>query len=196
MIDAVWKLIIFVSMLYRITKTSRNERVILRVYNTHPTSFRSVHPWSHGTYAGRSLIRKLQHTKRFLLRSRHFLFVTSRTEKGGEWDCACDQNVNTCCFVPCGKHTSACISKAVMAAWNRSNNFGTRCTKQAHVTSYSSLRSSDTISTTAKHLLTTKRNDGDVPVGFGFDYRPRGRLSWLNVFLVFLSPVSRILELL
>jgi hypothetical protein len=60
---------------------------------------------------------KLQHTKRFLLRSRHFLLVTSRTERGGrEWDCACDQNLNTCCFVPCGKQTSACISKAVLAA--------------------------------------------------------------------------------
>jgi hypothetical protein len=34
---------------------------------------------------------------------------------------------NTCCFVPCGKHTSACISKAVMAASKRSNHFGTRC---------------------------------------------------------------------
>jgi hypothetical protein len=29
------------------------------------------------------MLRKLQHTKRFLLRSRHFLFVTSWTERGG-----------------------------------------------------------------------------------------------------------------
>jgi hypothetical protein len=28
---------------------------------------------------------------------------------------ACGQNLNTYCFVPCGKQTSACISKAVMA---------------------------------------------------------------------------------
>jgi hypothetical protein len=33
MIDAVWKLIMFVNMLYRSTKTSRNERVILELYN-------------------------------------------------------------------------------------------------------------------------------------------------------------------
>jgi hypothetical protein len=83
MIDAVWKLSIFVSMLYRITKTSRNERVTLRVYNTYPTNVRRVHSWSHGTHPGGSLIRKLQNTKRSLLRSRHFLFVTSLTERGG-----------------------------------------------------------------------------------------------------------------
>jgi hypothetical protein len=35
--------------------------------------------------------------------------------------------LNTCCFVPCGKHTSACISKTVMAARNRSNHFDTLC---------------------------------------------------------------------
>jgi hypothetical protein len=29
--------------------------------------------------------------------------------------------------VPCGRHTSVCISKAVTAAWNRSNPFGSRC---------------------------------------------------------------------
>jgi hypothetical protein len=28
------------------------------------------------------MLRKLQHTKRFLLQSRHFIFVTSRTERG------------------------------------------------------------------------------------------------------------------
>jgi hypothetical protein len=38
-----------------------------------------MHPWSHGTHPGGSLIRKLQHTKRFLLRSRHFLFVRLMT---------------------------------------------------------------------------------------------------------------------
>jgi hypothetical protein len=35
----------------------------------------------HTTHPGGSLIRKLQHTKRFLLWSRHFIFVTSRTER-------------------------------------------------------------------------------------------------------------------
>jgi hypothetical protein len=82
-IDVVWKLVVFVSMLYRITKTSRNETVILRVYNTYPISVQCMHPWSHRTHPGSSLIGKLQHTEHFLLRSRYFLFVTSRTERGG-----------------------------------------------------------------------------------------------------------------
>jgi hypothetical protein len=56
MIDAVWKLIIFVNMLNRFTKTSGNERVTLWVYKTDPTSFRYMHPWSHGTYPSGSLI--------------------------------------------------------------------------------------------------------------------------------------------
>jgi hypothetical protein len=56
MIDAVWKLIILVSMLYRITKASRNERVTLWVYNTYPTSVRCLCPWSHCTNPGGSLI--------------------------------------------------------------------------------------------------------------------------------------------
>jgi len=58
-------------------------------------------------------------------------YVTDR-ERRGEWDCACAQNVNTCSFVPCGKLTSACILKAVMADWNRSNHFDTLsiCLKQ------------------------------------------------------------------
>jgi hypothetical protein len=74
-IDAVWKLIILVSTLYRITGSSGNERVTLWFYNTYSTCVRCVHPWSHSTHPGGSLIRKLQQTKRFLLRSRHFLFV-------------------------------------------------------------------------------------------------------------------------
>jgi hypothetical protein len=127
MIDAVWKLIIFVSMLYRITKTSRNERVTLRVYNAYSTSVWCMYPWSHGTHLGGGLIHKLQHTKCFLLWICHFLFVTSWTDRGGKADCTCDQNLNTCCFAPCGKHTSACIFKAIMAAWNRSSHFGTWC---------------------------------------------------------------------
>ena len=36
-------------------------------------------------------------------------------ERRGEWDCACPQNLNTCCFVPCGKLTSVCVLIAVMA---------------------------------------------------------------------------------
>jgi hypothetical protein len=41
-------------------------------------------------------------------------YVTER-ERRGEWDCACAQNLNTCCFVRCGKLASACVLKAVMA---------------------------------------------------------------------------------
>ena len=41
-------------------------------------------------------------------------YVTDR-ERRGEWVCACVQNLNTCCFVPCGKLTSACVLIAVMA---------------------------------------------------------------------------------
>jgi len=73
------------------------------------------------------MLYKLQHTKRLLLRCRHYCFVTSQTERErrGEWDCACAQNLNICCFVPRGKLTSACVLKTVMADWNRSNNFDT-----------------------------------------------------------------------
>jgi hypothetical protein len=35
---------------------------------------------------------KLHHTKRFLLRSRHYPFITSETERRGEWDCACAEH--------------------------------------------------------------------------------------------------------
>jgi hypothetical protein len=54
-------------------------------------------------------------------------YFTDR-ERRGEWDCACTQNLNTCCFVACGKLTSASVLKAVMADWNRSNHFDTPCT--------------------------------------------------------------------
>ena len=53
-------------------------------------------------------------------------YVTDRKRRG-EWDCACAQNLNTCCFLPCGKFTSACVLVAVMAGWKRSNNFDTPC---------------------------------------------------------------------
>ena len=73
------------------------------------------------------VLHKLQHTKRLLLRSRHYRFVTSQTERRVEWDCACAQNLNTCCFVPCGKPTSPRVLIALMADWNRSNHFDTTC---------------------------------------------------------------------
>jgi len=62
------------------------------------------------------VLHKLQHTKRLLLRSRHYRFVTSQTEREeGEWNCECAKYLNNCCFVPCGKLTSAFVLIAVMA---------------------------------------------------------------------------------
>ena len=39
MIEAVWKLFIFTSMVKRLINTSRNERVTLQVYDTFPQMF-------------------------------------------------------------------------------------------------------------------------------------------------------------
>ena len=75
------------------------------------------------------MFRKLQHTKRFLLQSRHYRFGTLLNEReGGEWDCTCAQNLNTCCSIPCGKLTNAGVFKTVMEDWNRSNHFDIPCT--------------------------------------------------------------------
>ena len=56
-------------------------------------------------------------------------YVTDREREReeGEWDCAWAENLNTCCFVPCGKLTYACVFKAVMADWKCSNHFYTPC---------------------------------------------------------------------
>ena len=74
------------------------------------------------------VLHKLQHTKRLLLRSRHYRFVTSQTEREeGSGIGHAHKTWNTCCFVPCGELTSACVLIAVMADWNRSNHFDTPC---------------------------------------------------------------------
>ena len=53
----------------------------------------------------RFTLHKLQHTKRFLLRSRHYRCVTSQTEREeGELDCAWAENLNACYSVPCGEN--------------------------------------------------------------------------------------------
>jgi len=133
MIGAVWKLIIFTSMVKRLINTSRNERVGLQVYDTclqmfdffglrrkdcltrstlssdtrdHPAlfllqrdpivwncwyqrlmllgdgesllNFRRSAPLNRNNW---SVLHKLQHTKRLLLWSRHYRFVTSWTER-------------------------------------------------------------------------------------------------------------------
>jgi len=61
-----------------------------------------------------------------------YCYVTDR-ERRGEWDCACAQNLNTCCFVSCGKLSTACVLIVVMAHWNRSNHFDTPCIQIAGV---------------------------------------------------------------
>jgi len=78
------------------------------------------------------VLHKLQHTKTPSAPESplSLCYVTNR-ERRGEWDCACAQNLNTCCFVPCGKLTFACILIAVMADWNRSNHFDTPCIKHS-----------------------------------------------------------------
>ena len=135
MIGAVWKLIIFTSMVKRLINTSRNERVTLQVYDTCLQMFlffffrTAKKRLSHSfhaffwytrpsctfsfTKAPRCLklliavsnaigrwgitvelssecllnrnnwfaLHKLQHTKRLPLRSRHYRFVTSQTER-------------------------------------------------------------------------------------------------------------------
>ena len=183
MIGAVWKLIIFTSMMSRIIYTSRNERVTLQVYDTCPQMFYlcTLHHKAHieaivqflsysdqqvrcdGLHSrGNSFLHvRYEHA---LLWHRHFVlhfwivvgmpaeqkqlihasqisahktlsalesplspcYVRDR-ERRGEWDCACAQNLNTCCFVSWRKLTNACVFKAVMADWNRSNYFDTHC---------------------------------------------------------------------
>ena len=50
------------------------------------------------------MLHKLQHTKCFLVRSRHYRCVTSQTEREEGIGIAHEQKTwNTCCFVPCGK---------------------------------------------------------------------------------------------
>jgi len=186
MSGAVWKLIIFTSMVKRLINTSRNDRVTLQVYDTCLQMFlffglrrkdcltRSMlssdtrgrpalfplqrHPVVWNCWYQRLMLlgdggslfncgRNARWTETTdscftncstqnafcsgvaiiaLLRHRPREYVTDR-EGRGEWDCACTQNLNTCCFVPCGKLTSVCVLKAVMADWNCSNHFDTPC---------------------------------------------------------------------
>jgi len=74
------------------------------------------------------VLHKLQHTKRLLLQSRHYRFVTSQTEReeGSEIAHAHETWTSAVSF-HVGKLTSACVFIAVMADWNRSNHFDTPC---------------------------------------------------------------------
>jgi hypothetical protein len=74
------------------------------------------------------MLLKLQHTKRSPLQSHHYRFVTSQTvREEGSGIAHAHKTSNTCCFIPCGKLTNACVFKAVMADWNRSSHFNTPC---------------------------------------------------------------------
>ena len=74
------------------------------------------------------VLHKLQHTKRLLLQNRHYRFVTSQTEREeGSGIAHAHKTWTAAVSFPCGKLTSACVLVAVMADWNRSNNFDTPC---------------------------------------------------------------------
>jgi len=77
MIGAVLKLIMFTSMVNRIINTSRNERVTQQVYDTYLQMF-DVCTLRHTAHI-EAIVQF--HTKRFLLRSRHYRFVPSQTER-------------------------------------------------------------------------------------------------------------------
>jgi hypothetical protein len=64
-------------------------------------------------------------TKCFLLQSHHYRFFMLETERGEGVGLHIRTNLNTCFFVPCGKLINACIFKAVMVDWNRSNGIDT-----------------------------------------------------------------------
>jgi len=161
MIGAVWKLIIFTSMVNRLINTSRNERVTLQVYDTCLQMFlffglrrkdcltrSTVSSDTHGRPAlfplqrhpvvwncwyqrlmlsgdGGSLLNCRRNARWTETTDSCFTNCSTQNafcsgvaiiallrhrprERRGEWDCACAQNLNTCCFIPCGK-TYFCV---------------------------------------------------------------------------------------
>jgi len=89
-------------------------------------------------------------TKRFLLRNRHYRFVTSQTDRQEEGGIAHAHEIWTLLFRSMWGRNSACVLKTVMADWNRSNHFDTRCTSstnpipQYHITCHPNSLSSYT----------------------------------------------------
>ena len=179
MIGAVWKLIIFTSVVKRLINTSRNERVTLQVWYM-PTNVSFL----------RTAKKRLSHsfhtffwhtrpscTFSFTKAPRCLKLLIPASNAIGRWritvelspKCQVNRNnwscftncstqnafcsgvaiiaslrhgprekrgvglrmrtklMNTRRFFPCGKLTSACVLKAVMADWNRSNHFDTPC---------------------------------------------------------------------
>jgi hypothetical protein len=148
MIGAVWKLIIFISMVKRLINTSRNERVIPQVYDTCLQMFlffglRRKDCLTRSTLSsdtrGRPALFPLQshpvvwncwYLRLMLLGDGGSPLNCRRNARWRETTDSCftncsTQNVNTCCFVPCGRLTFVCVLKAVMADWNCSNHFDT-----------------------------------------------------------------------
>jgi hypothetical protein len=135
MIAAVSKLIIFTSVVNRIINASRSRRVTLQVYDTCLQTF-DLCTLGH-TAPIEAIVQFLshpyQHVKCDGLHSHGNSILQMRY---AERDCACAQNLNTCCFVPCRKLASACVFEAVMADWNRSSHFDTPCTSVPILTSF------------------------------------------------------------
>jgi hypothetical protein len=74
------------------------------------------------------MLRKLQHTKRFLLRSRHFLYVTSGTEKErGGVGLLMRSKLEYLLFRSMWETYFCVYFQSRYEAWERSNHFGIRC---------------------------------------------------------------------
>jgi len=180
-IGAVWKLIIFTSMVKRLINSSRNERVTLQVYDTclQKCDFFGlrrkdclIRSTLFSDTRGRPALFPLQrhpvvwncwYQRLMLLGDGGSLLNCRRNDRWTETTDSCFTNCSTqnafcsgvaitsllrhrprkkngvglrmrtklesCCFVPCGKLTSACVLIAVMADWNCSNHFDTPCIK-------------------------------------------------------------------
>lgn len=73
------------------------------------------------------ILHKLQHTKMLSALELPFSLCDVTDWERREWYCACIQDLNTCCFIPCRKNNFACFFKAIKATWNYSNYFSTQC---------------------------------------------------------------------
>jgi len=104
--------------------TSRNERVTQQAYDTYLQMF-NVCTLRHTAHI-EAIVQF--HTKRFLLRSRHYCFVPSQTEREeGSGIAHAHKTWTPAVSFHMGKLTSVCVLKVVMADWNRYSHFDTPC---------------------------------------------------------------------